>query len=170
MCTVLLYCVLTVCKCVLYCCTVYCLCVNVYCTAATGCQSNCSLQIYHISYLNFGSADFKARISDVCLWSSLNRCVSKVHCPYVQRWTTPVFTNKFLHKSDLIRRTDFELRATDSRSGCSVPNRTTAYGVESKSMYGLLFLVPIILMTDRQSLALKERERRQVSTLQHNFR
>ena len=38
MCTVLLYCVLFVCKCVLYCCTVYCLCVNVYCAAATGCQ------------------------------------------------------------------------------------------------------------------------------------
>ena len=29
-------------------CTVYCLCVNVYCTAATGCQPNCSHQIYHI--------------------------------------------------------------------------------------------------------------------------
>ena len=32
------------------CCSVYCLCVNVYCTAATGCQTNCSHQIYHISY------------------------------------------------------------------------------------------------------------------------
>ena len=30
------------------CCSVYCLCVNVYCTAATGCQLNCSYQIYHI--------------------------------------------------------------------------------------------------------------------------
>ena len=30
------------------CCSVYCLCVNVYCTAATGCQPNCSWQIYHI--------------------------------------------------------------------------------------------------------------------------
>ena len=28
------------------CCSVYCFCVNVYCTAATGCQPNCSLQIY----------------------------------------------------------------------------------------------------------------------------
>jgi len=26
----------------------YCLCVNVYCTTATGCQPNCSWQIYHI--------------------------------------------------------------------------------------------------------------------------
>ena len=26
----------------------YCLCVNVYCTTATGCQPNCSSQIYHI--------------------------------------------------------------------------------------------------------------------------
>ena len=31
------------------CCSVYCLCVNVYCTAATGCQPNCSHQIYHIT-------------------------------------------------------------------------------------------------------------------------
>jgi hypothetical protein len=31
------------------CCSVYCLCVNVYCTVATGCQPNCSQQIYHIS-------------------------------------------------------------------------------------------------------------------------
>jgi hypothetical protein len=30
------------------CCSAYCLCVNVYCTTATGCQPNCSLQIYHI--------------------------------------------------------------------------------------------------------------------------
>ena len=30
------------------CCSVYCLCVNVYCTTATGCQPNCSKQIYHI--------------------------------------------------------------------------------------------------------------------------
>jgi len=30
------------------CCSVYCLCVNVYCTTATGCQPNCSWQIYHI--------------------------------------------------------------------------------------------------------------------------
>jgi hypothetical protein len=27
-------------------CSVHCLCVNVYCTTATGCQHNCSLQIY----------------------------------------------------------------------------------------------------------------------------
>jgi len=32
------------------CCFVYCLCVNVYCTTATGCQPNCSYQIYHIIY------------------------------------------------------------------------------------------------------------------------
>jgi hypothetical protein len=32
------------------CCSVYCLCVNVYCTTATGCQPNCSQQIYHIIY------------------------------------------------------------------------------------------------------------------------
>ena len=30
------------------CCSVYCLCVTLYCTTATGCQPNCSLQIYHI--------------------------------------------------------------------------------------------------------------------------
>jgi hypothetical protein len=29
--------------------SVYCLCANVYCTAATGCQPNCSCQIYHIT-------------------------------------------------------------------------------------------------------------------------
>ena len=29
------------------CSSVFCLCVNVYCTAATGCQPNCSEQIYH---------------------------------------------------------------------------------------------------------------------------
>jgi len=35
-----------------FCCPVYCLCVNVYCTTATGCQPNCSQQIYHIiSYI-----------------------------------------------------------------------------------------------------------------------
>ena len=34
--------------CVLLCCSVYCLCVSVYCTTATGCQPNCSYQIYHI--------------------------------------------------------------------------------------------------------------------------
>ena len=32
------------------CCSMYCLFVNVYCTTAIGCQSNCSLQIYHIIY------------------------------------------------------------------------------------------------------------------------
>jgi hypothetical protein len=31
------------------CCSMYCLCVNVYCTTATGCQPNCSWQIYQIS-------------------------------------------------------------------------------------------------------------------------
>ena len=34
--------------CVSLCCSVRCLCVNVHCTAATGCQPNCSQQIYHI--------------------------------------------------------------------------------------------------------------------------
>ena len=34
--------------CISQCCSVYCLCVNVYCTTATGCQTNCSYQIYHI--------------------------------------------------------------------------------------------------------------------------
>ena len=29
-------------------CSVYCLCVNLYCTTATGCQPNCSQQIYII--------------------------------------------------------------------------------------------------------------------------
>ena len=29
-------------------CSIYCLCVNVYCTTATGCQPNCSWQMYHI--------------------------------------------------------------------------------------------------------------------------
>jgi hypothetical protein len=33
------------------CCSIYCLCVNVYCTTATGCQPNCSQQIYHIIFL-----------------------------------------------------------------------------------------------------------------------
>jgi len=28
----------------------YCLCVNVYCTTATGCQPNCSQQIYKYKY------------------------------------------------------------------------------------------------------------------------
>jgi hypothetical protein len=32
------------------CCSVYCLCVNVYCTTATGCQPNCSKQIYQQVY------------------------------------------------------------------------------------------------------------------------
>ena len=33
----------------------YCLCVNIYCTTATGCQPNCSQQIYHIiSYHKIG--------------------------------------------------------------------------------------------------------------------
>ena len=150
--------------------SVYCLYVNVYSTTATRCQTNCSLKIYHISYLNFGSADFKARISDVWLWSSFNRCVGKVHWPYVWRRTTPAVATKSLYKRHRIRRTDFELRATDSRSCCSVSNRTTAYGIESKSMYALLYLTPIILMTARQILGLKQRDRRQVNTLQHNFR
>ena len=58
------YHILFVCKCVLYYChrvatqlqltniyhIIYCLCVNVYCTTATGCQPNCSEQIYIISY------------------------------------------------------------------------------------------------------------------------
>ena len=62
-CFIVLFCVLFVCKCVLYychrvysvssvslCCSVYCLCVNVYCTTATGCQPNCSQQIYQYQY------------------------------------------------------------------------------------------------------------------------
>ena len=32
------------------CCSVYCLCASVCCTAATGCQPNCSQQIYSISH------------------------------------------------------------------------------------------------------------------------
>jgi len=40
------------------CCSVYCSCVNVYCTTTTGCQPNCSFQIYHISN--------KENIFDVC--------------------------------------------------------------------------------------------------------
>ena len=42
-------CCSTYCLCRL-CCSMYCLCVNVYCTTATGCQPNCSQQIYHIAY------------------------------------------------------------------------------------------------------------------------
>ena len=35
-------------------CVVLCIvCVNVYCTTATGCQPNCSYQIYHIIYQTF---------------------------------------------------------------------------------------------------------------------
>ena len=30
------------------CCSVYCFCVDVYCTTASGCQPNCSYEIYHI--------------------------------------------------------------------------------------------------------------------------
>ena len=52
--------------CVLFvlCRSVYCLCVNVYCTTATGWQSTCSQQIYHIisyhiiSYHNMRSGDW----------------------------------------------------------------------------------------------------------------
>ena len=33
------------------CYSMYCLCVTLYCTTATGCQPNCSEQIYHISYI-----------------------------------------------------------------------------------------------------------------------
>jgi hypothetical protein len=38
--------------------SMYCLCVNEYCTTATGCQPNCSQQIYHItsSSLNLARA------------------------------------------------------------------------------------------------------------------
>ena len=35
------------CLCRLHC-SMYCLCVNVHCTSATGCELNCSKQIYHI--------------------------------------------------------------------------------------------------------------------------
>jgi hypothetical protein len=40
----------------------YCLCVTVYCTTATGCQTNCSWQIYHIiksSQITSGIEPFK---------------------------------------------------------------------------------------------------------------
>jgi len=40
--------------CVSLCCYVYCLCANEYCTTATGCQSNCSYQMYHIIYQMHG--------------------------------------------------------------------------------------------------------------------
>ena len=36
--------------CVSLCCSVYCLCLKVYCTTVTGCQPNCSYQIYHSIY------------------------------------------------------------------------------------------------------------------------
>jgi len=43
------------------------------------------------------------------------------------------------------------------------------YGVGSKSIHALLFFTPVILITTRQSLDTKQRDRRQVNALQHNF-
>ena len=42
------YCYVCSVLCILFslCCSMHCLCVNVYCTTATGCQPNCSQQIY----------------------------------------------------------------------------------------------------------------------------
>ena len=47
------YCYVCSILCILFHCVVLCivLCVNVYCTTATGCQPNCSVQIYHIIFI-----------------------------------------------------------------------------------------------------------------------
>jgi hypothetical protein len=55
----------------------YCLCVNVYCTTATGCQPNCSYQIYHILRpLNcrFHTVDFSETLQRSTI---LHRCVNQ---------------------------------------------------------------------------------------------
>jgi hypothetical protein len=47
-----LFCILFASKCVLYCTALYCTVlysIVLYCATATGCQTNCSKQIYHIS-------------------------------------------------------------------------------------------------------------------------
>ena len=44
------------------CCSVYCVCVNLYCTTGSGCQPNCSYQIYDTS----GTSASTLKSEDLC--------------------------------------------------------------------------------------------------------
>jgi hypothetical protein len=59
-CILLLLCMFRSRYCVSLCCSVYCLCVNVYCTNASGCQPNCSLQIY----IEIGLSEFSNHVTN----------------------------------------------------------------------------------------------------------
>ena len=76
----LLLCVFLYVYCVSLCCSLYCLCVSMYCTTATGCQTNWSEQIYHISYIR-------------SLWS----CHMWLRRPPVSYCLSPVFSSEITH-------------------------------------------------------------------------
>jgi hypothetical protein len=54
--------------------SVYCLCVNVYCTAATGCQPNCSKQIYIYHIISYHIKNNKHFFTD---GGDVSRCTSR---------------------------------------------------------------------------------------------
>jgi len=57
------------------CCSVYCLCVNVYCTAATGCQPNCSCQIFRIKTVTAHALYESCYSRNSFLWVCCCRCL-----------------------------------------------------------------------------------------------
>jgi hypothetical protein len=77
------------------CCFLYCLCVNVYCTAATGCQPNCSKQIYHIIYhiIPYHITSHQVVINAVrrCCWlyvesANSDKCLSCICLPTMNEY------------------------------------------------------------------------------------
>jgi hypothetical protein len=87
--------------CLYLCCSMYCLCVNVCCTTATGCQHNCSWQIYHISYHKRNVFWRKKLLNTKCVF-----------------W----FSLQFLSEIFLIlRRTERDMIRNIYRSSCKVP-------------------------------------------------
>jgi len=59
----------------MYClfCVILCIvCVNVYCTTATGCQPNCSQQIYHITIISYHNMNNMSTVRN-CRLGSVNR-------------------------------------------------------------------------------------------------
>ena len=64
--------------CVSLCCSVYCLCVTVYCTNATGCQPNCSWQMYHkISHTKLQISVCSSCTAPSVIYTTLNETDSK---------------------------------------------------------------------------------------------
>ena len=109
----------------------YCFCVNVYCTTATGCQPNCSKQIYHI-YIRMRSVPVtivgaekqwvlymlcvcvRARVRE-CMYVYIHRWLSRTQCAYdilyCHLWPlAPTYFSTLSHK-----RHNFRKRVTEHK-------------------------------------------------------